>query len=141
MKKLIILIISLLVIVATSIVLNKKDINDNYYMEFIGGSGEEIYTTYLYWDGKQDADYICTRSVTKSYGSPDWDETVIKKGHINFVQQIYEIAKNNSSFDFATINQDVQVDGDISYKKGDNLTIEQVYGLMQLVQSKIEEMK
>ena len=136
MKKIIILIICILTILITILFINNNNnkITDDYYLKLIGGSGEQIYTTYLYWNGGQEAKYICTTSTTKSYGSQEWDEKITKKGYLTFMQGIYEIAKDNNSFNYVIINKDVEIaNKNINYKKGDTLTIDELYELFNII--------
>ena len=113
---------------------NNIEVKEDYYLKLIGGAGEIMNTTYLYWDGGQEAEYVCSRSVTKSWGSDEWDETPTKKGKLQFVQGIYDIAKENHSFGYVIINRDIQLEkNNINYKKGDMLTIEQLYELFNVI--------
>ena len=138
MKKIIIVIISILAILTTFLFIkNTNKINDDYYLKLIGGTGEQTYTTYLYWNGGQKAKYICTTSTTKSYGSSKWIEKVTKKGNLAFMQGIYDVAKNNNSFDYVIMNKDVIINStNVSYKKGDVLTIDQLYDLFNIIGTK-----
>ena len=105
------------------------------FLIFEGGSGEIIYDTKLYWDvGKQNAEYICSESITKSWSNSEMKTRITKKGKLQFVQEIFEIVKNNKALKSAVINKDVKLPKyNINYKKGDTLTIDEVYELFNII--------
>ena len=142
-KKIIIIIVIISLFLVIGLLLininNKKNdmLNEDYYIKFIGGYGEAIYTTYIYWDGGQDVEYIYSTSTTKSYGSSEWNEKTTKKGKFLFIQGMYDIAKENNSFSYAIINRDINLQQyNIDYKKGDKLTIDEVYSLFSVIGTK-----
>ena len=91
--------------------------------------------TYLYWDGGQEAEYVCSKTASTYWGSDEWGpETPTKKGKLQFVQEIYTIAKENDPFGYVVINRDIKLPRyNINYKKGDMLTIEQLYELFNVI--------
>lgn len=115
-----------------------SDPQQELFLIFEGGSGEIIYDTKLYWDGdKQNAEYICSKSSTKSWGRSEMKTRITKRGKLQFVQEIFEIVENNKALKSAIINKDVNLPKyNIDYKKGDTLTIEEVYELFNIIGSK-----
>ena len=59
---------------------------------------------------------------------------ITKRGKLQFVQEIFEIVENNKALKNAVINKDVNLPKyNINYKKGDTLTIDEVYELFNII--------
>ena len=99
-----------------------------------GGSGEILYKTNLYWDGGQEAEYICFEYMTTSWGSSEMDTEITEKGEVQFGQELYELVKKEASLGDITIWKDIQLPQyNINYKRGDELNIEQLNRLFNIM--------
>lgn len=82
-------------------------IPDNYIVVFHGGAGEKTYETYIYKDDNGQDNYgftyINTTSTTKSYGSPEWETTITKRGPFNWTDEAFVIAKENGAYSYVTV--------------------------------------
>lgn len=59
------------------------------------------------------------------------------KGKFLFIQGMYDIAKENNSFGYAIINRDINIPQyNVDYKKGEQLTIDEVYSLFNVIGTK-----
>lgn len=87
--------------------LNNLYSEDKLIAVFHGGVGEETYETYIYKiDNGHDNSgfaYKNTRSHTTSWGSGDWKSEVLKKGTVQWTDDIFNIAEKNHAYSYVTI--------------------------------------
>lgn len=119
MNKKSILVISILIII--TIILNivvfninkpktKKiydTIPEGYISVFHGGSGEEIYETYIYkiQNNKPNYgfNYINVTKTTKKNGSSEYDIKVTSRGSLDWTDDVFDTAYENNAYSFVTL--------------------------------------
>ena len=113
-------IVSIIIIVFSLItmlgIINKKKntnidkIPDNYIATFHGGGGEITFQTYIYKIDNNKENYgfkyINSTSTTKSWGSSETVETITKKGEVNWTDEVFKVAKENSAYSYVTLPKD-----------------------------------
>ncbi len=112
MRKTIIIIISILVVLSIGIyyMMNRKttsnEVPDGYMCVFHGGAGEITYETYVYKIDNGQANlgfkYVNTTSTTESWGSPNWNIKVTKRGNVTWTDDVFEVAKENGAYSYVT---------------------------------------
>lgn len=82
-----------------------NEISNGYFAVLHGGMGERTYETYVYRtdDGYQ---YVNVTSTTVSWGSPQWESKVDKRGRAATREKIVEIAKNHGAGNYVTYPHD-----------------------------------
>ena len=86
---------------------NNDKIPDGYIAVFHGGAGEIIYETYIYKkDNGHDNygfDYINVTSTTESWGSSKWNSEITKSGSVDWTDDVFTVAKENSAYSYVTL--------------------------------------
>lgn len=86
---------------------DQSTVPDGYIAVFHGGVGERTYQTYIYkgenYQGNYGFSYINTTSTTKSYGSPDWNVVITKRGVFNWTEEAFTIAEENGAYQYVTV--------------------------------------
>ena len=106
----VILVITAIIISIISVIIYKETSSDKipegYIAVFHGGVGERTYETYIYKidNGRVDYgfDYINTTSTTKSYGSSEWRTKIAKRGSVDWIDDIFSVAKENYADSYVT---------------------------------------
>ena len=106
--------ISILTIISIVIYLNyqknRNFIPDNYIAVFRGGSGELIYETYIYkidnGHNNYGFKYINTKSMTTSWGSSNWETVVVKKGKVDWTDEVFGVAKEHGAYSYVRLPND-----------------------------------
>ena len=87
-----------------------QNIPTDYIAEFCGGSGEMIYSTYIY---KIDNDhdnmgftYINATHAIKYSGTDERMTTVTSKGEVTWTDDVFPVAKKNKAYDYVKIPGD-----------------------------------
>ncbi len=88
-------------------VVNDNEIPDGYIAVFHGGAGEITYQTYVYKinneQGNYKFSYINTTSRTTHWGSNELIIEITKRGSVNTIHNIIDIAKENYAYSFVTL--------------------------------------
>ena len=113
-KKIILTIVVLLLVVLVGYtfidfrIKNSNEVPQNYIAASNGGGGEITYATYFYKDnsGKNVYKYISTTSITKSYGSSEWETKVSSKGKIKTKEDLFKVAEKESVTQVLLIKDD-----------------------------------
>lgn len=119
-KKTFFLVILVIVLIVATVLIfsNKKEetkitteeIPQNYIAVFNGGSGEMTRSTYIYkinnGHGNIGYEYINTENTTKSWGSPDWNVRILKKGEAFFTDEVFKIAEENGAYSYVKLPND-----------------------------------
>ena len=79
----------------------KYTLNDDYIAIFNGGSGEQIYKTYVFKDNKYY--YINVTSTTESWGSTKRKDVITSKGSAKNMDEIFKIASENNAFSYVML--------------------------------------
>lgn len=89
---------------------NQSDvIPDDYIAVFHGGTGEVTRETYIYknhgaqFSTNSGFDYINVTSVTESWGSSNWKHKITGRGTVQWTDDVFTVAKENSAYDFVTL--------------------------------------
>ncbi|MCI8411997.1 MAG: hypothetical protein HFJ40_06175 [Clostridia bacterium] len=107
-------------------------IEDNYYAVLSGGVGEMVNYTYLYMINGE-YKYIQVQSNTTYWGSTEWVEKVTKVGKLTWPQEVIDVAKQNGSDGWVTINVDIpETKYQKGYNKGELITIEELRMLISI---------
>ena len=88
----------------------KKTVDQNiptdYIAEFCGGSGEMIYSTYIYKIDNGHANmgfkYINTESHTKFWGSSEWIVKIVDEGEFDFTDGAFIVAREHGAYSYIT---------------------------------------
>ncbi len=101
-------ILSVLVLVLLLSVLSAcgSGIPDGFFAVFHGGVGEVCYMTYVYDNGDGSFDYVNVKSVTKSYGSAEWRDTVSAKKTADSVQELFDVAEKQGAYQYVTVGDE-----------------------------------
>jgi len=75
----------------------KFESGNDYIAIFADGAGEIMQKTYVYKTDDGKYRYVNVKSVTESYGSPRWTDTLTGSGVVDTKEEIVEIAKNHNS--------------------------------------------
>ena len=96
------IIINIIVTISSFQKLDKQKISSDYVAVFKGESSERVYSTYFYEKKgkKKKYKYINTISTLSGYDSTTWIEKVIKKGSFKNKNEIIEIARKNSAYNY-----------------------------------------
>ncbi len=85
----------------------EQNIPDGYIAVFHGGVGERTYETYIYKDDNDSPNYgftyINTTSTTKSWGSPEWNTEITKRGSFTWTDGAFVVAKENGAYSYVTV--------------------------------------
>ena len=103
-----ILVISTIIVTGIVFVINKNNkIPDGYIAVFHGGSGEIIFETYVYKNNDRQTnsgfDYINTTSTTTYWGSGEWKTRITDRGHVQWSDAVFEVAKVNNAYSYVTL--------------------------------------
>ena len=83
-----------------------QNIPEGYIAVFHGGVGERTYETYIYKDDNDHYNYgftyINTTSTTKSWGSPEWNTEITKRGSFDWTDGAFIVAKENGAYSYVT---------------------------------------
>ena len=86
------------------------EVPKDYIAVFHGGVGELTYSTYIYKIDNGQAnygfEYINTTNTTKSWGSPDWNVEITKKGEFDWTDGAFIVAKKNNAYSYVTLPGD-----------------------------------
>lgn len=86
---------------------NNDIIPGGYIAVFKGGSGEVIHETYIYKidNGHENSgfEYINVTQNTKHWGSREWDIHITKRGSVQWTDDVFEIAKENSAYSYVLL--------------------------------------
>ena len=85
---------------------NFVEIEDNYFAVISSGSGERIVNTYLYFENGEYS-YIKAVDMTKIWGSPEWETTIIDVGKFNNESEVINLVPKDTSAEWITLNIDV----------------------------------
>ncbi len=89
--------------------INNDKIPDGYIAIFHGGSGEQIYETYIYknhndeYHANSGFDYINVISTTISWGSSQWNKEITKTGTVQWTDDVFTVAEENHAYSFVTL--------------------------------------
>ena len=101
------LIVPALVAFTTKGVLKNEEIPSGYIAVFHGGVGEQTYETYIYKIDNGQANmgfnYINTISTTESWGSPNWNVKIVKKGSFDWTDGAFIVAKDHGAYSYVTL--------------------------------------
>ena len=75
----------------------KYESDNDYIAIFADGVGEIMQKTYVYKTDDGKYRYVNVRSVTESWGSPRWIDTLTGSGVVDTKEELVEIAKNHNS--------------------------------------------
>ena len=85
---------------------SQVEIPEGYIAVFNGGAGEIVYRTYFYRDGNK-YKYINVTSMTESWGSPEWNDKITKKGKVSSIEKVFEVAEKNYANSYVRVpNED-----------------------------------
>jgi len=85
---------------------NFIEIEDNYFAVISSGSGERIVNTYLYFENGEYS-YIKVVDMAKSWGSSEWETTIIDVGKFNNESEVINLVPKDTSAEWITLNIDV----------------------------------
>lgn len=111
MKKVIVIIIFLCIILVGVCFgiryTNNNEISEGYIAVFCGGTGERVYSTYVYKIDNGQANYgfkyINTVSTTISLESTELNEKITGRGKLDWTDDVFYIAKKNDAYDYVRI--------------------------------------
>lgn len=110
-KKLIIILLSLLLCVISGLVYlgfyQYNKMPDGYIAVFNGGTGEQVYSTYIYKIKNGQVNYgfryVNKTNTTIRYGSSEWKEKVTSVGEVAWTDDVFTVAKNNNAYDYVLL--------------------------------------
>lgn len=109
-KKVLICILLILLIIISGLLYKNRynfvDIKDNYFAVISSGAGERIINTYLYFENGKYS-YIEAVNMTKFWGSPEWETTVIDVGKFKNELEVINLVPKYTSAEWITCNIDV----------------------------------
>jgi len=85
---------------------NFIEIEDNYFAVISSGSGERIVNTYLYFENGEYS-YIKVVDMAKSWGSSEWETTIIDVGKFNNESEVINLVPKDTSAEWIKLNIDV----------------------------------
>jgi len=85
---------------------NFVEIEDNYFAVISSGSGERIVNTYLYFENGEYS-YIKVVDMAKSWGSSEWETTIIDVGKFNNESEVINLVPKDTSAEWIKLNIDV----------------------------------
>ena len=84
-----------------------QTIPDGYIAVFHGGTGEMTHETYIYKDDNGHDNYgftyINTTSTTRSWGSPEWETEITKRGSFEWTDGAFIVAQENGAYSYVTV--------------------------------------
>ena len=93
----------------------KYESGNDYIAIFADGVGEIMQKTYVYKTDDGKYRYVNVRSVTESYGSPRWIDTLTGSGVVDTKEELIEIARNHNSCGYVQLPFEINDTDDKDY--------------------------
>lgn len=93
----------------------KYESGNDYIAIFADGVGEIMQKTYVYKTDDGKYRYVNVRSVTESYGSPRWIDTLTGSGVVDSKEELIEIARNHNSCGYVQLPFEINDTDDKDY--------------------------